>query len=69
MPRPAGSWSKRLSDWQPVGAVKVSAVLVDETPEPVDHPVPVGLAGADGGTNRTPLLVRQEVLGLIWTSV
>ena len=37
-------------------------MLVDETPEPVDSPVPAGLAGADGGTNRMPPLVCQAVL-------
>ena len=49
-------------DRQPVEAVKVSAVLVDVTPEPVDSPVPASLAGADGSTNRTPPLVRQAML-------
>ena len=37
-------------------------MLVDVTPETVDSPMPAGLAGADGSTNRTPLLVQQAVL-------
>ena len=62
VPRPAGGWSTRQSDWQPVEAVKVSAVLVDGTLEPVDGPVSAGLADTDGGTKRTPSLVQQAVL-------
>ena len=54
--------STRQSDRQPAEAVKVSAVLVDVTPEPVDSPVPVGLAGADGSTNCMPPLVWQVAL-------
>ena len=49
-------------DRQPVEAVKVSAVLVDVTPELVDSPVPAGIAGNDGGTKCMPLLVRQTAL-------
>ena len=59
VPRPAGHWSTRQSDRQPVEAVKVSAVMVDVTPEPVDSPV---LAGADRNTNSTPPFARQVAL-------
>ena len=62
MPRPAGSWSTQQFDRQPIEAVKLSAVLVDATPETVDSPVPAGLAGVDDGTNRMSPLTQQAVL-------
>ena len=62
VPRSTGSRSTRQSDRQPVDTVKVSAVMVDVTPEPVDSPVPAGLAGADGSTNSVPPLARQVAL-------
>ena len=37
-------------------------MLVNVTPEPVDSPMPAGLASADGGTNHMPHLTRQAVL-------
>ena len=39
--------------------VNVSAVLIDMILEPVDSPVPTGLAGANSSINDTPPLVRQ----------
>ena len=60
--QPAGSRATQLSDSQHVEAVKVSAVLVDVTPELVDSPVPAGLAGNNGETNRMPPLVWQAAL-------
>ena len=47
----------RQSDRQLVCAVKVSAVMIDVIPEPVNSPVPAGLANSS--TNNTPPLVRQ----------
>ena len=38
--RPAGSRSTQQSDGQHIGAVKVSAMLVDVTPELMEEPVP-----------------------------
>ena len=58
VPQPARRLT-RQSDRQPGDAVKVSAVMVDVTREPVYTPVPAGLAGADGSTNSTPPLARQ----------
>ena len=49
--QPAGRWSTRQSDRQPVDAVKVSAVMINMIPELVDSPVPTGLAGANSSTN------------------
>ena len=40
----AGRQSARQSNRQPVDAVKVSTVLIDMIPEPMDSPVPTGLA-------------------------
>ena len=57
--RPASCWSTRQSDRQLVHVVKVSAVMIDVILEPVDSPVPAGLAGANSNTNNTPPLVRQ----------
>ena len=37
-------------------------MLFDAIPEPVDGPVPAGLAGADDDTNRMSPLTRQAVL-------
>ena len=54
MPRPAGGRSTRQSDWKPVEAVKVSTVLVDVAPEPMDS--------ADSDTIGMLPLVRQAVL-------
>ena len=51
MPRPAGSRLTQQFDRQPIEVVKVSAVLVDATPELADSPVPADLAGADDDTN------------------
>ena len=62
MLQPAGSRATQQSDRQHVEAVKVSVVLVDVTPELVDSPVPTGLAGNDGETNRMPPLVWQAAL-------
>ena len=42
--QPAGRQSSRQSNRQPVDAVKVSTVLIDMIPEPMDSPVPTGLA-------------------------
>ena len=39
--------------------VKVSAILINVIPEPVDIPVPTGLTGAMNSANDTPPLVRQ----------
>ena len=39
--------------------VKVSAVLIDMIPEPVDSPVPIGLASANSSINNKSPLVRQ----------
>ena len=36
--------------------------MVNVTPEPVDSPVPTGLASADDSTNSTLPLVRQVAL-------
>ena len=41
--------------------VKASVVMIDVIPEPVDIPVPTGLAIAKNGTNNTPPLVHQVV--------
>ena len=41
--------------------VKVSAVIIDMIPEPVDSPVPASLTGANSSTNKTPPLVWQLV--------
>ena len=48
--RPAGGRSTQQSDRQHIGVVKVSAVLVDVTPELVEEPVPTGTTGDDGDT-------------------
>ena len=62
VPRPASSRSTCQFDRQPIEAVKVSAVLVDATPELVDSPVPTSLAGADDVTNCMSPLTQQAVL-------
>ena len=59
MLQPAGHRLARQSDRQPVDAVKVSAVLIDMIPEPVDSPVPTGLTGANISINVTSPLVWQ----------
>ena len=41
--------------------VKVSAVLLDVIPVPVDSPVPTGLASAKSSTNNTSPVVQQMV--------
>ena len=56
---PAGCRLTRQSNRQLVDAVKVSAVIIDVFPEPVDSPVPTGLTGANSSTNNTLPLVRQ----------
>ena len=53
-----GLWGGQV----PIYAVKVSAVLVNATPDPMDSPVPTGLAGADDDTNRMSPLTQQAVL-------
>ena len=62
--RPAGSRSTPPSDGQYIGAVKVSAVLIDVTLEPVEEPVPTDAIG-DGGdvVEIMSPLVWQAVLG------
>ena len=51
--------STRQTDRKLDDAVKVSAVMIDVIPEPVDIPVNTGLAGAKNSTNDTPPLFRQ----------
>ena len=55
--------STQQSDRQHIGAVKVSAVLVDVTPELVEEPVPTGTTGDDGDTEYMSPPVWQTVLG------
>ena len=55
--------SAQLSDRQHIGAVVVSAVLVDVTPEPVEEPVTIGTTGDDGNTEYMSPPVWQTVLG------
>ena len=55
-PRPAHRRSTRQTDRKLDDVVKVSAVMIDVIPEPVDIPVPTGLAGATNSTNDTPPL-------------
>ena len=57
--QPAGYRSPRPSDRQPFDAVKVAAVLIDMIPEPVDSPVPTGLACVNSSINDTSPLVWQ----------
>ena len=53
--------STQPSDRQHIGAVKVSTVLVDVTPGPVEEPVPTGTTGDDGGTEYMSPTVWQTV--------
>ena len=55
--------STQQSDRQHIGVVKVSAVLVDVTPELVEEPVPTGSTGYDGDTEYMSPQVWQTVLG------
>ena len=55
--------STQQSDGQHIGAVKVSTVLVDVTPEPVEEPVPTGTTGDDGDTKYMSPPVWQTVFG------
>ena len=59
----ASSWSTQQSDMEHIGAVNVSAVLVDATPELVEEPVPAGTTGDDGDTEYMSPLVWRTVLG------
>ena len=59
--RPVHSRSIRQSDKQLFNTVKVSVMMINVIPEPVDSPVPAGLAGANSGTNNTLSLVWQLV--------
>ena len=61
--RPAVGRSTQQSDRQHIGVVKVSAVLVDVTPELVEEPVPTGTTGDDGDTEYISPPVWQTVLG------
>ena len=54
---------RQQSDGQHIGAVKVSAVLVDVSPELVEEPVPTDATGDDGDTKIMSPLVWQAVLG------
>ena len=59
VPRPARRRSTRQTDRKLDGTVKVSSLMIDVIPEPVDIPVPTGLAGAKKSIIHTPPLVRQ----------
>ena len=61
--RPASNRSTQQSDRQHIGAVKVSLVLIDVTPEPVEEPVLTGTTGDDGDTEYMSAPVWQTVLG------
>ena len=58
-----GGRSTQQYDRQHIGAVKVSAVLVDVTPELVEEPVPTSTTGDDGDTKYMSPPVWQTVLG------
>ena len=57
--RSARRRSSRQTDRKPDGVVKVSALMIDVIPEPVDIPVPTGFASAKDGIRNTPPLVQQ----------
>ena len=61
--RQAGSRSTQQSDGQHSEVVKVSAILVDVTPEPVEEPVPTGPTGDDGDNDYMSPMVWQAASG------
>ena len=71
----AGSRSTQQSDGQHIGAVKVSAVLVDVTPELVEEPVPTGTTGydvtslANAGMASSAVLAGGVTVGVILLAI
>ena len=62
VPQSASGRLTRLYDRQLVDMVKVSTVMIDVNPEPVDNFVPASLTRADSSTNNAPSLIRPLVL-------
>ena len=59
VPQLAHHRSTQQSDRQPVNVVRVSAVMIDVIPVPVDNPVPTSLASAKSSIDDTSSVVRQ----------